>query len=153
MRQASAPGLLAILPEAWEMDAPPSWMIYIGTPATVPTPTCPVAVGDFSRHELVTTGLDAAFDFYTRLFGWQKTGDHDMGPRPEGGATKARAQGCEAGVNALQVTRGEPPPSPSSRDGEQPPRAAPARRPGSLRARTRSLRCTRRWLPAAPPPR
>jgi len=37
-------------------------------------------VGHFSWHELLTTDADAAFEFYRRLFGWEKTGDFDMGP-------------------------------------------------------------------------
>ncbi|MFB3855278.1 MAG: VOC family protein [Vicinamibacterales bacterium] len=36
--------------------------------------------GDFSWHELVTTDLDAAFRFYSALFGWEKTTAMDMGP-------------------------------------------------------------------------
>ncbi|RPJ81944.1 MAG: VOC family protein, partial [Acidobacteria bacterium] len=37
-------------------------------------------VGDFSWHELLTTNQEAAFRFYTTLFGWQKTTAMDMGP-------------------------------------------------------------------------
>ena len=37
-------------------------------------------VGEFSWHELVTEDYDAAFDFYSALFGWQKTDAMDMGP-------------------------------------------------------------------------
>jgi predicted enzyme related to lactoylglutathione lyase len=37
------------------------------------------AVGDFTWHELATTDPDAAFDFYSRLFGWSKGAGHDMG--------------------------------------------------------------------------
>jgi predicted enzyme related to lactoylglutathione lyase len=40
-------------------------------------------VGDFSWHELATTNHAATFDFYRELFGWQKTGSHDMGPGGE----------------------------------------------------------------------
>jgi len=36
-------------------------------------------VGDFTWHELATTDLDAALDFYTQLFGWSKGAAHDMG--------------------------------------------------------------------------
>jgi predicted enzyme related to lactoylglutathione lyase len=36
--------------------------------------------GDFSWHELTTTDHVAAFDFYSRLFGWEKTSAFDMGP-------------------------------------------------------------------------
>jgi predicted enzyme related to lactoylglutathione lyase len=33
----------------------------------------------FSWHELMTTDYKRAFDFYQRLFGWEKTGEMDMG--------------------------------------------------------------------------
>ncbi|HEX6534236.1 MAG TPA: VOC family protein [Gemmatimonadaceae bacterium] len=35
--------------------------------------------GEFSWHELTTTDQGAAFDFYNRLFGWEKTAAHEMG--------------------------------------------------------------------------
>jgi uncharacterized protein len=35
--------------------------------------------GRFSWHELMTTDYNAAFDFYRRLFGWEKISDFDMG--------------------------------------------------------------------------
>jgi predicted enzyme related to lactoylglutathione lyase len=36
-------------------------------------------VGRFSWHELMTTDYAKAFDFYRQLFGWEKTGEMDMG--------------------------------------------------------------------------
>jgi predicted enzyme related to lactoylglutathione lyase len=36
-------------------------------------------VGDFTWHELATTDLDAALQFYSELFGWSKGASHDMG--------------------------------------------------------------------------
>jgi hypothetical protein len=39
------------------------------------TPT----LGRFSWHELMTTDYQKAFDFYRRLFGWDKTSEMDMG--------------------------------------------------------------------------
>ena len=36
-------------------------------------------VGQFSWHELATTDHEAAFDFYSQLFGWNKTEAMDMG--------------------------------------------------------------------------
>jgi predicted enzyme related to lactoylglutathione lyase len=36
-------------------------------------------VGSFSWHELATTDHEAAFAFYSDLFGWEKTGEYDMG--------------------------------------------------------------------------
>ena len=35
--------------------------------------------GRFSWHELMTTDWPKAFDFYRTLFGWEKTGEMDMG--------------------------------------------------------------------------
>ncbi|HXT17030.1 MAG TPA: VOC family protein [Gemmatimonadaceae bacterium] len=35
---------------------------------------------EFSWHELSTTDAAAAFAFYNALFGWEKTGEFDMGP-------------------------------------------------------------------------
>jgi uncharacterized protein len=39
----------------------------------------PPAVGEFSWHELATHDSPAAFRFYERLFGWEKTTSADMG--------------------------------------------------------------------------
>jgi predicted enzyme related to lactoylglutathione lyase len=36
-------------------------------------------VGDFTWHELATTDPEAAFNFYSQLFGWSKGAAHDMG--------------------------------------------------------------------------
>ena len=36
-------------------------------------------VGEFSWHELMTTDQRAAFEFYEKLFGWNKTSAMDMG--------------------------------------------------------------------------
>ncbi len=38
-------------------------------------------LGDFSWHELLTTNLQTAFDFYAKLFGWEKMEAMDMGPQ------------------------------------------------------------------------
>jgi predicted enzyme related to lactoylglutathione lyase len=35
--------------------------------------------GEHSWHELATDDYQAAFDFYSALFGWEETGQHDMG--------------------------------------------------------------------------
>jgi predicted enzyme related to lactoylglutathione lyase len=37
--------------------------------------------GDFSWHELLTTNWQTAFDFYAKLFGWEKMATMDMGPQ------------------------------------------------------------------------
>jgi uncharacterized protein len=39
----------------------------------------PPAISEFSWHELATTEPAGAFSFYHELFGWQKTGEMDMG--------------------------------------------------------------------------
>jgi predicted enzyme related to lactoylglutathione lyase len=36
-------------------------------------------LGRFSWHELMTTDYRKAFEFYQKLFGWEKTGEMDMG--------------------------------------------------------------------------
>jgi predicted enzyme related to lactoylglutathione lyase len=37
-------------------------------------------LGDFQWHELMTTDAQRAWDFYQKLFGWQKTDSMEMGP-------------------------------------------------------------------------
>jgi predicted enzyme related to lactoylglutathione lyase len=44
-----------------------------------PAPEGPPQPGEFSWHELATTNHEAAFDFYAKLFGWEKTETSDMG--------------------------------------------------------------------------
>jgi predicted enzyme related to lactoylglutathione lyase len=39
----------------------------------------PPAIGEFSWHELATTDWEAAWSFYSELFGWQKSDAMDMG--------------------------------------------------------------------------
>lgn len=39
----------------------------------------PPQAGEHSWHELMTGDYQAAFDFYSSLFGWQKMEEHDMG--------------------------------------------------------------------------
>ena len=39
----------------------------------------PPQVGEFSWHELATSDYEAGFDFYSALFGWEKTNAMDMG--------------------------------------------------------------------------
>lgn len=43
-------------------------------------PPAPAAPGMVSWHELMTTDWQKAFDFYAKLFGWEKHQAHDMGP-------------------------------------------------------------------------
>lgn len=51
--------------------------LYASANATVPGEP---KLGEFSWHELATTDAARAFKFYQQLFGWEKTGEHDMGP-------------------------------------------------------------------------
>lgn len=39
----------------------------------------PANLGEFSWHELITSDWEGAFDFYSALFGWEKTEAMDMG--------------------------------------------------------------------------
>lgn len=50
------------------------------TPLEAPGEMKKPTLGDFSWHELTTTNWQAAFAFYERLFGWEKTESMDMGP-------------------------------------------------------------------------
>lgn len=51
------------------------------TPNQAPNVDEKPGLGDFYWHELVTTDVDAAWNFYQALFGWEKTGAMDMGPQ------------------------------------------------------------------------
>jgi predicted enzyme related to lactoylglutathione lyase len=53
---------------------------YTPAPGSMGPPEGPPGVGDFSWHELATTDHEAAFAFYSELFGWEKTSSSDMGP-------------------------------------------------------------------------
>src|SRR5687768_11565979 len=64
----------------------------------------PPQPGEYSWHELMSTGYPAAVDFYAALFGWEKVAEHDMGPMgtyfiygldgvPFGGMMKTMAAG------------------------------------------------------------
>jgi hypothetical protein len=44
-----------------------------------PEPEGVPPVGEFSWHELATPDPEAAFGFYSDLFGWEKTSEFDMG--------------------------------------------------------------------------
>jgi predicted enzyme related to lactoylglutathione lyase len=65
------------------MSDPQAAAIVIFTPdPAMPSPErpAPPTPGTIGWHELYTTDLDAAFDFYHKLFGWTKVSDMDMGP-------------------------------------------------------------------------
>ncbi len=40
----------------------------------------PPSTGHFSWHELATSDMEAATEFYRAMFGWSAINDHDMGP-------------------------------------------------------------------------
>jgi predicted enzyme related to lactoylglutathione lyase len=48
--------------------------------STKPAREKPPKRGEFSWHELMTTDYKAAFEFYSKVFGWEKAEEHDMGP-------------------------------------------------------------------------
>ena len=50
------------------------------TPSAEQPASHPPELGDFSWHELVTSDLDGGAKFYAAHAGWEKTGEHDMGP-------------------------------------------------------------------------
>jgi predicted enzyme related to lactoylglutathione lyase len=63
------------------MSDPQGAVFAIFTPAEGPPGhEGPAAAGEFSWHELMTTDQAAAFEFYQRLFGWEKGQSVDMGP-------------------------------------------------------------------------
>jgi predicted enzyme related to lactoylglutathione lyase len=62
------------------LSDPQGALFAIFTPqAQAPGHEGPAVVGEFSWHELMTHDQPAAFRFYERLFGWEKTTAMDMG--------------------------------------------------------------------------
>jgi predicted enzyme related to lactoylglutathione lyase len=60
--------------------ADPQGVVFaVFTPSGDAPPETGGATGGFSWHELATTDHEAGFDFYSALFGWQKTEAMDMG--------------------------------------------------------------------------
>ena len=62
---------------------PQGAVFAVFTPAgagQAPGPERDPKLGEFSWHELTTTDYKKAFAFYQAMFGWEKTGEHDMGP-------------------------------------------------------------------------
>jgi hypothetical protein len=65
------------------MSDPQGAAIVVFTPnPAMPSPERPVppASGTIGWKELYTTDIEAGFDFYSKLFGWTKVRDMDMGP-------------------------------------------------------------------------
>ena len=73
------PGMLRFAVLSDPQDA--AIVVFTANPA-MPSPVRPQppAAGTIGWHELYTTDLDGAFDFYNKLFGWTKLSDMDMGP-------------------------------------------------------------------------
>lgn len=61
------------------LQDPQGVVIAAITPPEAPPPTEEPSPGCISWHELATTDYEAAFDFYSTLFGWEKQEAMDMG--------------------------------------------------------------------------
>lgn len=71
------------LPEVGRMallQDPQGAFFYVFKPVQMDPPTYPATAGGFAWNELATTNWQAAFDFYSALFGWKKGEAMDMGP-------------------------------------------------------------------------
>ncbi|HEX4495804.1 MAG TPA: VOC family protein [Thermoanaerobaculia bacterium] len=53
---------------------------FTPAPGGMSPPEGPPPMGDFSWHELATSDSQAAFAFYSELYGWVKVSEFDMGP-------------------------------------------------------------------------
>ncbi|MEJ2371097.1 MAG: VOC family protein [Gemmatimonadales bacterium] len=70
------------IPEAGRFSVlqdPQGAVIAVYTPPELPPMDEEPTPGCFSWHELATTDHEAAFDFYSKLFGWEKQEAIDMG--------------------------------------------------------------------------
>ena len=56
-----------------------TFAIYRAEPGAPPHKDVAPKEGEFSWHELATTNLEAGFEFYRQLFGWEKMTAMDMG--------------------------------------------------------------------------
>jgi predicted enzyme related to lactoylglutathione lyase len=88
---------------------PQQAVFAVYTPGSEPGPEQPYEPGDVSWHELATTDLDAAWDFYGSLFGWKKTESFDMGP---GGAYQLYARPGGANLGGIYRKPAEMPAPP-----------------------------------------
>jgi uncharacterized protein len=59
---------------------PQGAVITVFTPERAMPPHDLARPGQFSWHELYTTDHEAAFAFYREIAGWERLGEHDMGP-------------------------------------------------------------------------
>ncbi len=69
----SSGGRYAVLADPQGATMGVYWSAESGAPVGMPQ------IGEFAWHELATTDYKVAFAFYQALFGWEKTGEHDMG--------------------------------------------------------------------------
>lgn len=103
-----------VVKQAWDIPTigrmailqdPQAAMFYAFTPERGPVAGETIELGDFSWHELATTDWQSAWNFYQKLFGWEKTSAMDMGggnmyqmfayqsSRPQSGAMHATPVG------------------------------------------------------------
>ena len=62
------------------LDDPQGATFALFTPeGEAPEHDTPARVGEFGWHELATSDLDGAIAFYTTLFGWDESGEFDLG--------------------------------------------------------------------------
>jgi predicted enzyme related to lactoylglutathione lyase len=62
------------------LQDPQGAVFAVFTPKPGPAGDTKPGLGDFSWHELVTTDWKSAWNFYQKLFGWEKTESMEMGP-------------------------------------------------------------------------
>ena len=67
----------------------------------MPTPAGGPVPGDFTWHELNTTDYEAAWSFYSALFGWQPTQAMDMGEEHGGTYFMYNCPGDEASMGGM----------------------------------------------------
>lgn len=61
------------------MGDPQGAVFAVYEPSEEPEPDRPAARGEVGWHELATTDYEAAFEFYSSMFGWELMEDMDMG--------------------------------------------------------------------------
>ena len=62
------------------LQDPQGAVFAVFTPKGAPQGDMKPGLGDFSWHELATTDWQSAWNFYQKLFGWEKTESMEMGP-------------------------------------------------------------------------
>jgi hypothetical protein len=76
----SAPQDVPTVGRMAELSDPQGAVFSVYTPAGDQVPADAATPGDFSWHELVTSNWQAAWEFYSQLFGWEYDSSFDMGP-------------------------------------------------------------------------